>query len=358
VYNSLRDKLESLLWEIDGSRVISSADRVLVDPKEVKGGFPEGALEWWNWEPYLETWRRIDYDPDTPIDELPIYPVMVRAYSGYTRRIVKESIVKLWVKDVVDLYVEIKEKGFDQDREKRIQCRIGPCGEVVLYDGHHRISMLQHLDYPHVKVDILSRHPQWQKLKYDLFCLYRKKLLYQPIDHHDFDDWDVDRQCTDRLKSILGYLRGVEGKRGLDIGSCTGWFCHELVKEGAVMVGVDLDKRRVSIAKRLSHCYNLYPNNPEFISQRFEKYLSGKKVFDFILFLSLFHHYLRRDLDEAWKAVELVSNHTGTMFLDLPENPKDPLPIVWSPELILEHSRFTEFDVLEGDSRPLYVFTR
>ena len=316
------------------------------------------AVKWWNWEPYLETWRQIDENPTAPIEQLALYPVMVRAYSGYTKRTVKESIVEQGVKDAVYLYEDIKDNGFDQDKEKRIQGKIGPYGEILLHNGHHRISILQHLNYPHVKIDILERHPHWQKLKYDLFCLYKKKLLYQPIDHPDFDEWDVDRQCTDRLESILEFLGDIKNKQGLDIGSCTGWFSHRLVKNGAIMVGVDSDRRRISIAKRLSRCYNLPPNNPEFLSQRFEKYLKGKKKFDFILLLSLLHHYLRRDLSEAWSAVDLISNHTTTMFLDLPENPKDPLPIKWSPELILEHTKFTRVDVLNGDNRPLYAFTR
>ena len=228
----------------------------------------------------------------------------------------------------------------------------------ALLNGHHRISMLQHLKHPPIKVDVKKRDPEWLKLKHDLFYLYKKKLLYQPIDHPDFNDWDVDRQCTDRLESILKFLGDVKDKRGLDIGSCTGWFSHRLVKNGAVMVGVDPDRRRISIAKRLSWCYGLPTNNPEFLSVRFEKYLRGKRKFDFVLFLSLLHHYLRRDMSGAWDAVNLISRHTDTMFLDLAENPKKPLPIKWSPELILDHTKFTYFDTLKGDTRPLYVFTR
>jgi len=199
----------------------------------------------------------------------------------------------------------------------------------------------------------------WRQVKRKAHNLYGRRFLYQPIDHPTFDGWKVARQCDDRLQPILATLSTTKGKSGLDIGSCTGWFSHRLAEHGAEMVGVEPNQTRVEIARAISQSRGLPPSNPRFIIGRFEDYLPGRR-FDFALCLSLLQHYMRRNLREAWDAVDLISRRCDALFLDVAEN---RLPVKWRPELILEHSEYIGFTRLPGDEdyaggRPFYVFSK
>lgn len=70
-----------------------------------------------------------------------------------------------------------------------IEIMIGPKGELVVFDGHHRVSMLKHLGKPETIITrVRKRSPKWIEFKEKLFRLYGKKLLYQPMEHPDFED--------------------------------------------------------------------------------------------------------------------------------------------------------------------------
>ncbi|GAH88788.1 unnamed protein product, partial [marine sediment metagenome] len=96
----------------------------------------------------------------------------------------------------------------------------------------------------------------------------------------------------------------------------------------------------------------------------FQDYLKGKKQFDFILFLSIFHHHLRANIETAWKGVNLISQHTDLMFLDMNEPLagrifRERLSRKWAPELILEHTEFKKCTPLKRShrhERMMYAF--
>lgn len=177
-------------------------------------------------------------------------------------------------------------------------------------------------------------------------CEYR-------IEHPAFAKWKPRRNYSDRLKVILDMVGDVKEKQVLDIGCCEGAFSHQLAKRGARVVGVDWSAWRIELAKAISEVYGLSPHNPVFLATRFEKYLEGKSTvrFDFILYLSLFHHFLRKGLDVAWEKVALISQHTKTAFIEIDLTPihckrvirlgyrSDQLGEV-IPQLIIEHSAF------------------
>ena len=226
--------------------------------------------------------------------------------------------------------------------------------------------MLRHMGHPkQILVDVrmgldtqksIPRARAWLDIKQKAYNLYNKKYLYQPIDHPDFADWTVNRSCVDRLEQILSFVGSVDGKRVLDIGSCTGWFCHRLSEKGANVYGVEKHKGRVDIARMLSKYHKFSPNNPKFVIGTFEDYLANsKKKFDIILLLSVFHHYVRAHKQKAFKYTQLISEHTDIMFLDLSER---NLPFKWEPKKVLENSKFTKFEILPGDNRRLFVYSR
>jgi len=341
----------------------SHLKRILVNVKAIQMGVRVTDRDWWNWRVYIRTWRMIDKKPNTPLEKLPLWPVMARHFK---RRGRKPSGLKWQVGHVVELYKEIKKNGYDQDKEKRIRVKIRNDGMIECTDGHHRISMLRHMGHPkQILVDVRMgldtqksnpRARKWRDIKQKSFDLYNKKFLYQPIDHPDFADWEVNRSCADRFEQILSFVGSVDGKRILDIGSCTGWFCHRLVERGARAVGVEKHRGRVDIARMISKYHKLPKGNPRFVIGTFEKLLeTNKKKYDVILFLSVFHHYLRTYKHEAFKYTKLLSEHTNILFIDLSER---NLPFKWEPEAVLKDSEFTKLKILPGDNRRLFVYSR
>jgi len=143
----------------------------IVDVDDIILGVPAVSQGWWNWETYLSTWRIIDDAPDTPVEELPLYRTMRRHYARIDDRRLKRELVILnlpngdrdsvargWVCRHVELYLRIKEMGFDPDQPKRIEGHMRRDGKVWLHDGHHRVSMIKHLGEPkRIKVNIIGR---------------------------------------------------------------------------------------------------------------------------------------------------------------------------------------------------------
>lgn len=330
---------------------LTHLSRITVDVDDIHIGVPKKDQTWWNWESYFKTWRMLDKDLNTPFEKLPLYPVMKRHFRQEKRT---GKALQYQMNRIVNLYKEIKKNGYSDDKPKYIWGRILGNGIVEVCDGHHRVSMLKYWGKPKkFKMEIRTRHPQWLELKQKAYGLYKKKKLYQPLEHPDFADWKVDRECIDRWKSIKAYLGDTPGKSFLDIGSCTGWFCWQLARAGAKVIGVDKNQRRIQIARTLSKYHRFPDDNPQFLVGKFEDHIKGQ--FDGVLFLSVFHHYIRLHKEEAWKTTDLISKHSKMMFMDLSLN---RLPLEWNPQKVLDTSRFTKVKQLSEGNRPLYVFSR
>lgn len=194
-----------------------------------------------------------------------------------------------------------------------------------------------------------------------------------PIEHPAFAKWKAVRSYALRLKGILSVVGAVKGKRVLDIGCAEGAFSHHLAKRGAKVVGVDYCSWRTELAEGVSKLYELPPDNPMFLAIRFERYLKERPAerFDFILFLSLFHHFLRRGLKSTWQKMELVSQRTDMMFLEADLTPIHCRHLVRSghkqsqmkeviPSFIVQHSGFRAYEELPTTRtiRPFFVFTK
>lgn len=268
-----------------------------------------------------------------------------------------KDITYNWVKRHVNLYKSIKSEGYLPERRKKpILVNITDSGDIKVKDGNHTVSILKHLKYKgslHVKVD--SRSQGWIDFKDKLYKLYGRKLLYQPLDHPDFCDWEIDRECVNRWR-IINEAVDFKDKNVLDVGSCTGWCSLHCAMEGARVVGVEPNAVRVEAAGKFAAFHGFHSSNPIFVKSTFEKYLGRYKntKFDVVLMLSLLHHYIRRNPDEAWSAVNLLSRCSRSMVLELGLN---DLPIEWSPELILENSHYIKYKTLYEGERPIYLFT-
>lgn len=333
-----------------------------IDINKILVGVSLKKRSWWNWEAYLETWRMYDENPKTTLAKYPFYQISLRN-SKRLGRPDPQAWAKMMMKQSLSLYQDIKKNGYvsEKSRNKPITGDILKGGRIWLINGHRRVSIMRHLGHPKkINVVVRERRKGWLTLKQSAFNIYRKQRLYQPIDHPDFADWSVGHRSQDRLTKILNDYGDVSGKEVLDIGSCTGYFSIQLAKRGAKVVGSEINKTRLSISKTMANYHGLGSDNLEFIGADYKKYLAkSKKKFDFILFLNLLHHYLKKNVKVSWSIVNMLSKHTDIMYLGIGE-----LKLLIKPKLvpqaIIDNSDFTSYSLLlrTEDKRPFYVFRK
>jgi len=180
--------------------------------------------------------------------------------------------------------------------------------------------------------------------------------MYQPIEHPFFNDWVATEPCADRLQTVLEYVESVQSKTVLDIGCNLGYFSHKLAQMGAQVVGVDVEPLQVEVCRLLNACYGLPPGNPQFYCLSYQQYLEPDHQFDLTLSLNVFHLELRADADAAWRSLDLISRHTDLLLIALCEDTARMRIPDWRPELMLEHTEFTQLVPLKPSRRPRMLY--
>ncbi len=320
------------------------------------------------WSIYTDTWKMIDRG-EKDILNLPLYKLMKRHYcSKDLKRWKKEQailhlnspdcmrIAYTWVEKHIALYHSIKKEGYlPERRHKPVSVHIRDDGGLFLLDGTHTASILMHLGtHKTITAEVKSRGGGWEMLKRKLWGIYGKKLLYQPPDHPDMMDWDVDRPSPHRWDAIKEALGDMKGLRIIDVGSCTGHFSIKLAKEGAQVTAAEPHKARHDTAKIMARYHGLSSDNPQFTLDSFEQNLNRNR-YDVAIVLSVLHHYFRRNPQEAYNAFDLLSKTCDKLILEVGVN---RMPIAWSPELVLEHSKYSKYRTLWNGERPIYLYEK
>ena len=348
-------------------------EKLMISPHQFTLGFFPPHDRYFTWQTYLDTWKLVDRGIEDPF-ELPLFFSMNIYYGSQPeKRLIFErdflgikstdpmNITCEWVKRHIKLYHSIKEDGYRPERRnKPIEVVVNDKGQIWLIDGTHTVSILKHLKHKDkIEATVIRRCKKWMEFKENMYKMYGKKLLYQPVDHPDFDDWKIDRLCEDRWMEIEPYLGDVNGKHVLDIGCNYGWFSRKLVDRGAHVLGVDSHLTRFQACKLFSGFHGYKAKNPLFLPITFEELLTkhikdqeGNKL-ELTLMLSVIHHYIRRNPEEAWKALKLVSKYSNRLILELGTN---KLPLKWYPELVLKHSEYTQYIVIREEERPIYLY--
>ena len=355
----------------------SNLNYIKVNVQDLTLGFNEHVSKYINWKTYEDTWKIVDRG-ETDMNALPLFHALRKYYSSrpknrlnYERKLlglkhggVSEITIE-WIKRHIELYYSIKNDGYKPElRKNPVEVRIKNDGSIKVVDGNHTVSILRHLRHRYrITVKVVEREDGWLNLKMGLYNFYGKKLLYQPVEHPDFDDWDVDRESVDRWNAIKDAIGDIKGKHVIDLGSCTGYFTRKLTDLKAYAIGVELNPHRIFVAQTISKFKGYGSGHPAFFCKPYEDFLlknikpkgNNKSVFDVGLHLSVLHHYIRRDLKEAWKSMMLVSEYCDRLILELEvEN----IPIVWSPELILENTKYTSYRQIYKSNRPIYLYTK
>jgi len=148
--------------------------------------------------------------------------------------------------------------------------------------------------------------------------------LYLPIKHPLYKDKVCSRfDSPRRLELMLNEIGDSTGKRVLDVGCCTGWFCLELASMGANAVGVEPLITYVDIAAFLALYHQVPWMNKDFSRRLWfyqmgvEQYLDElEEKFDFIIFMGLFHHLFKLSEEKAYKILYRLSERAPKMFFE------------------------------------------
>lgn len=242
----------------------------------------------------------------------------------------REKAIQKRVRDVIDLYHSIKENGY---RDSPISVYFDEKGQVRLYDGYHRISILAMLDMDPVLNVIIARHDPAPELRGEgdlgagsrdfpleetLIEVNSGKNIYNPIEDPRVKDFHVWRQDSPaRLELFSPFL---EGTTVLDVGCSEGYFSRALAKQGYEVTALDYDPRRIAITRYLSLINNL---KLEYIVGNWEHEVQGR-YWDNILLLSVIHHHLLNvGADRVKEFLGRLRGACGRLFVESPLTSRD-----------------------------------
>jgi hypothetical protein len=214
---------------------------------------------------------------------------------------------------IESLYHEIKNNGYKLQRDlypaqslkdrikshgnylDEIAVVIDRNGRFLLVEGRHRLSIAKLLGLEKIPVMVIARHQKWMDFRKELIFFsknYQKGRLYQPLTHPDLQDIPFQRDGEERFKIIK---RGLGVKEGtlLDIGANLGYFCHKFEEEGFDCYALEENRMCVYFLNKLRKIEN---KKFKIISENLFQYKKGQEiVFDLVLALSIFHHFLDRE---------------------------------------------------------------
>ncbi len=253
-----------------------------------------------------------------------------------------------------NLFYDIKEHGVLEP----IDVIIGTSGEYVVYDGHNRFAISRVLGHKSVPVRVLHIEEEWSDMKDEMEKEYGRKMVYNPVDHPDFVEWEIIRN-DGRLKSIIDRMEILYGnvkndfvrKKVLDIGCHMGYFSMKLAQCGANVTGVEGNQYYINVANKMSQFHRMPVN---FIKDDAWVFMrNNKNKYDYGLCLSFVHHY---PIEKAEELVRLMTRCTDTIYMDIGQE-KDMKNIDLIK--IFEELKFNHLPIFEGkDSRTLYEFKK
>jgi hypothetical protein len=186
-------------------------------------------------------------------------------------------------------------------------------GEIRIWDGMHRISILFAMHQP-IEFIICEREDRWQELLSDLKLLY-PTIMYQAIPHPDFVDWPV---CNYGIKEqqITNVVMAHGIKSVLDLGSCHGHILYNLKDLLQSATGIEYNPIRYRILKLLLDKLGFEPYNANI----FDAVNKTTKHFDCVFALAIFHHFAKENPIEKFESLlNRISEISGNLLYELPE---------------------------------------
>jgi hypothetical protein len=186
-------------------------------------------------------------------------------------------------------------------------------GEIRVWDGMHRISILLAMSQP-ITLTICEREDGWQQLLNDLKSLY-PTMMYQTIPHPDLVDW----QCCNydaKERQIADIVTANSIKSVLDLGSCHGHVLYSLKNLLQSAAGVEYNPIRYRVLKLLFDKLGFEAHNANI----FDVASKTTKHFDCVFALAVFHHFAKENPIEKFESLlDYISKISENLLYELPE---------------------------------------
>lgn len=318
----IQDLKGQLKYSIDN---IDSDKMYWVNPQEIQyylnGGFKK-------WKNYTKI-RKGDWDRSKkPIENLDVYKAFIQRFNEgknwedieFYQKVLKDisnGIVR-WgcinkeecdkiLKGIESLYFEIKNNSYNSKKTlsfskelflkfnlpisfNKITINIGRGGELLLIEGKFMLSLAKLLDIPEIPFIIKKRHKKWIKFKKELSYLSRRGPLYQQSTHPDLQEFPF--VYGDKRFNMIKENISISKGNLLDIGANLGYFCRKFEEEGFDCYAVEANLYYVHFLKKLKKAEN---KKFKIIPGTIFNYKKNQEIiFDVVLALFIFHHFLKR----------------------------------------------------------------
>ncbi|MCI0379428.1 MAG: hypothetical protein L0215_17610, partial [Gemmataceae bacterium] len=194
---------------------------------------------------------------------------------------------------VLQLYNDIKDNSYVRNNNHDdIAITVGRNGELIHYDGRHRLAIAKLVGIQEVPVRIVARHLQWLKFKNEIlqFAREHEGKVYAPLLHPDLE-WIPSFYGHKRFEMIQRAVRAKPGAL-LDIGCNWGYFCHRFEKLGFDCVGVEEDAHCAYFLRKLrAACGRSF----QIVHRSIFDYVGRENPahFQVVLALAIFHHFIK-----------------------------------------------------------------
>jgi len=169
-------------------------------------------------------------------------------------------------------------------------------GDLLLFDGRHRLAMAQILGISEIPVRILVRHERWQRKKDALYRYIDKQMggrAYNELLHPDLKDVPTHYDTVSRFELIRNNM-SVDKGMVLEIGSLDGYFSQRLEEEGFKCSVLVYESRKIKFLKLFKR-YNR--DDFQIFDQTLDKDTMPREGFDIVIALNTFHPSEKKAID-------------------------------------------------------------
>lgn len=262
------------------------------------------------------------------------------------------------------LFRSIRDDGYIANGgEDEITVNIDRNGRLILNDGYHRLVFSQLLRIREVPVKVTVRHRRWHEFRRELYEFAQsgrhspKGMVYSPLLHMDLQAVP-SQHGHDRFEIIRKH---VHGRTILDIGAHLGYFCHRFEELGYECVAVESHPDICYFLRRL---HAAQERKFRIVEESIFSYVEREKpIFDTVLALSIFHHFIK----EEYLYLQLIKTLSTLKAKQIIFEPHSPLEGQMRGayrnfaskkfvDFILEHSHLTNAEKIgvAKDGRELF----
>ncbi len=358
-----------------------------VDVRDLQPGsqapeFPKRHFPKLTYRHYEDTARLLLADPETPADQWPIRSVwlemVVKIFGEVPTGDSAPEDGRAWQWPVFErnfrnLARSFRDNGYDPDRihdSEQPMVRIGALGRITVHQGNKRTAILRVLNEEHglrIPVTVAGRAKEWERLvKWVRRLSGDRDRSYHPMDHPEFEGWEVDQPCAERFAMLSEVIDVAGGGTMIDIGCHTGWFCRTFALHGWRTSGWDNQPEAILLAEAMQ-------------TWRGGPLRSGLHVADarrvdppqadVALVLSVLMHLFRKrrgedHLPSPWALLRKIGARCGRMYVDCSWGAYAknlPFTRETMPSMICEKTGYRRYRVLgrgARENRELFEFSR